>query len=782
MSTRNDVVIEQESDVMLPPDDLTTQPTTVEVSTEQTSPEKLFISIHPLVIGKDKETVKAHNDKWTPHERGFYTPEEFIQQVAIEGHAFSSVFDSNYRTGKNFLWNNVWFLDVDNERPDNALTLNEALAHPFVKNNSWLVYTSPNHQKEKVVGERTLPPADRYRIIFVAEEEDAARTKDEFELVVRGLMDIFPQADPSAKDAARFLYGTVNAADVRVVGSIFSKEALADCRSRGSKKHPRSGKNKTVHIVNGSGTVSKVDYAALGVVVNGTHAYERLVLGQPIEVSTGEHAHAALVSLAGLLKTKSVEREAARAHMLTVNKTLCVPPCPVPDIDQIVDSVYNNYENEQADNASPAIEEVNKTYALAKIGNGVVILDETDKESIRFLKVSAWQTFMANRMVVNSKETDDGGTRIVKKPLAQIWLQHSLRRQYENIVFKIGGDKPTEYNLWRGLSGPEAKEGQWPHIEYHLKEVICSNDPQTYPYLIQWLAHLLQKPQEKPGVAPVMRGKRGVGKGVFANNIVRELIGGRSFVGVEKPEHLAGRFNQHLAHALVVFADEAFFAGDHREQKAINNFITEPRILLEPKGIDVFEVDSYHRVIMASNEWHVVNAGKNERRFLLLDVSDKHMQDPKYFTPLVSAIGVELPAFRWYLEHLDLSDFDPRNAPKTKGLAEQVAFSGDCFERWMAEVRDRKKITLRMSNQFGDTEETIVDWDAKLLVGGKDAVYNAFRQFAQDQRDPRPMTNVQFGIRLLKKTLPNGEPWVVRGRRRTAIGLETTYVFNTGKK
>jgi len=525
---------------------------------------------------------------------------------------------------------------------------------------------------------------------------------------------------------------------------------------------------------------SAVDYTTLGF-LDSSKEYMRIIRHE--NILAGEGRHFAIMSMAGLLKEKGIDKETVRLHMHNVGLELMdIEPGTEDDahIDKCVDDVFDNYPDTPPKTKQETVEEVNQTYALAKIGNGVAILDETDNESVRFMRVSAWQTFMANRFVIEQKPTDNGGTKIIKKPVAQIWLQHEKRREYENVVFKIGS-KTTGYNLWRGFGGPPAVEGSWKWIEYHIKEIVCGNNPLTYEYQIQWLAHLIQKPWEKPGVAIVMRGLRGVGKGTFANDIVRPLVGNRSFIGVEKPEHLTGRFNQHLAHAVVVFADEAFFAGDIRSQKAINNFITEPRILLEPKGIDVFEVDSYHRVIMASNADWIINAGKNERRFLLLDISSKHMQDPKYFTPLVENIKIELPAFRYYLEHLDISQFDPRNAPKTQALQEQIAFSGDIFERWCQEVKDRRKITLRMSNTFGDTEEPIVDWDSDQLVGSKDAVYNSFRQFAQDQKDPRPISNVQFGIRLMKLQLPNGKPWVNKGRRRTTSGIEYTYEFNKGK-
>ena len=51
-------------------------------------------------------------------------------------------------------------------------------------------------------------------------------------------------------------------------------------------------------------------------------------------------------------------------------------------------------------------------------------------------------------------------------------------------------------------------------------------------------------------------------------------------------KHLVGHFNAHLQHCSVLFADEAFFAGDRSHESVLKGLITEETLLIEPKGVD----------------------------------------------------------------------------------------------------------------------------------------------------------------------------------------------------
>jgi phage/plasmid-associated DNA primase len=130
--------------------------------------------------------------------------------------------------------------------------------------------------------------------------------------------------------------------------------------------------------------------------------------------------------------------------------------------------------------------------------------------------------------------------------------------------------------------------------------------------------------------------------------------------------HLVGHFNAHLETAIVVFADEAFWAGDKQGEGTLKTLITSDTIRVERKGIDSKSARSHVYLIMASNSDWVVPASGDERRYLVLDVSSKRRQDHEYFAALErewQAGGRE--AFMHYLLHLDLSSFNVRKVPQS---------------------------------------------------------------------------------------------------------------------
>ena len=134
--------------------------------------------------------------------------------------------------------------------------------------------------------------------------------------------------------------------------------------------------------------------------------------------------------------------------------------------------------------------------------------------------------------------------------------------------------------------------------------------------------------------------------------------------------------NRHLQDCSVLFADEAFFAGDKVHGSVLKAIITEPTIMIEPKGVDAYVAKNCVHLIMASNSRWVVPAGADARRYFVLDVAATRMQDGTYFGDINRQMkngGAE--ALLHYLLSLDISDFDVRNVPKTDALADQKAIT-----------------------------------------------------------------------------------------------------------
>src|SRR5262249_56483455 len=134
------------------------------------------------------------------------------------------------------------------------------------------------------------------------------------------------------------------------------------------------------------------------------------------------------------------------------------------------------------------------------------------------------------------------------------------------------------------------------------------------------------------GVAVVLRGAEGVGKGVLARQFGR--LFGAHFRHVMQAKHLVGHFNAHLQQCSVLFADEAFFAGDRAHEGILKALITEETLLVEPKGIDTFVVrNALHLIMSSNNEW-VIPAGADARRFFVLDVASTYMRNLAYFAAI----------------------------------------------------------------------------------------------------------------------------------------------------
>jgi hypothetical protein len=180
----------------------------------------------------------------------------------------------------------------------------------------------------------------------------------------------------------------------------------------------------------------------------------------------------------------------------------------------------------------------------------------------------------------------------------------------------------------------------------------------------------------------ILRGDQGTGKGVMINAL--GSLFGRHYMHVSNSSHLVGNFNKHLRDCCLLFADEAFFAGDKKHEGVLKALITERYLAVEAKGVDIEPSPNFIHLMMASNSDWVVPVGMNERRFFVLDVKSHHMQDTKYFKKITDQFDHEggKQAFLHFLQSRDLRDYNHRNIPKTGALQQQKELSMLPEEAW----------------------------------------------------------------------------------------------------
>jgi hypothetical protein len=336
---------------------------------------------------------------------------------------------------------------------------------------------------------------------------------------------------------------------------------------------------------------------------------------------------------------------------------------------------------------SQSLETFNNRFCLVRVGKSAEIAEKpmSPGDPYAFLRLETFRTEQAP-----------------ERRLADQWLEWSGRDLRTSVCFRphVGPwdqHEAGELNLWTGLS-KTGVAGDWGLLRTWLWEDACHRNPLWFAFVMCWLADIVQDPGRKKGSALVLRSSaKGTGKSHLAN-VMERILGRYSSAGVTSPDQVTGKFNAVLAEKLLVVLEEAFFAGSHAAVSALKAIITSQTVMIERKGVDPIKSDNYCRVLIATNQnWAVHTDGTDERRYFVLDVSNRHAKDRSYWTPLVSQMETEagLLALLYDLERMRRPDFiDLRNPPQTPWLADQALHSLPGEARWLHHILTEELISF----------------------------------------------------------------------------------------
>jgi hypothetical protein len=398
--------------------------------------------------------------------------------------------------------------------------------------------------------------------------------------------------------------------------------------------------------------------------------------------------------------------------------------------------------------------ELNRTHFVTRNGGKTVVCREKynhalNRDMLEMSEFSDFKNFYVNETVTIGTKRDGSPVSI---PKGKAWLEHPDRRQYDDMLLTPEGDIEGVYNLWRGFT-VEPAPGTWKLMRKHIRDVICGGDKPLFRYVMRWLARMVQQPWTPGEVALVLQGKKGVGKGKFVNTLCR--LFGQNALSIYNAKHLTGNFNAHLEDCILLYVDEAFWAGDKTGENVLKGLITEPTIPIERKGFDLKPVRNQLHIIMSSNNDWVVPASMDERRYCVIKVSDSHQEDFPYFAAIDNELdNGGLAAMLYDLKMKDISNFNVRAVPKTEGLVEQKLQSLDTITEWWYQ----KLFSGELLPDKG--------WDtAPCAALHEDYVVSVQKLGSTIRR----ASATSFGI-WLKKALPKGWP---KKRRRSDWELGT---------
>lgn len=427
---------------------------------------------------------------------------------------------------------------------------------------------------------------------------------------------------------------------------------------------------------------------------------------------------------------QNVPYEEAEAVVTEANSN-CAPPLPVKEVQRTLASAYR-YE---VGTVPPEIVEMNKTHAAIKMGSNCYVLEEItcptfNRPDFELMSVKGFKDFYCNRYV----EIDGK-----KQRLGEAWFSHPNRRQYQGLTFNPRTTPQGYYNIWKGFA-VEPVVGDCSLYLKHIEENISNGDMAIYDYLIAWMAQVVQRPDELIGVAVVMRGSMGAGKGVFANEFGK--LFGQHYMLLNDSSQLVGKFNGHMKEKCLLFADEAFWAGDKAAEGKLKSMITEPTINIEMKGKDAFTIkNNLHMMFATNNDW-AAPAGPRERRFFIIDVGEMHLQDHVYFDAITRQMdngGRE--ALLHYLMNYDISGMNLRQYPQTAALREAKQLSFTPVQKFWHHVLETGSLHYSIEDGWGEG------------VVRTDYLYQEYQKFVQNMGIKHKATDVELGMQL-KNMLP----------------------------
>ncbi len=228
-----------------------------------------------------------------------------------------------------------------------------------------------------------------------------------------------------------------------------------------------------------------------------------------------------------------------------------------------------------------------------------------------------------------------------------------------------------------------------PYID-HIKYCYANGDNELFDYILSYIAYPLRN-NKKTKKCLILSGKEGAGK-----NSLFELIGnfiyGRSlYVELDSMDKALQKHNNIVAHKLLVVINEAKSIDGSKVSRDMfekfKDMVTNEYTTVEPKGIDAFDIENYVNYVITTNNDFVMPITSNDRRYIMVRVSDTHMGDVKYFNDFYKGFTQEVANILFtYLIGCQIKIVSIDNIPTTDIRLEAQELTKHQYEHFCNEI------------------------------------------------------------------------------------------------
>jgi len=252
-----------------------------------------------------------------------------------------------------------------------------------------------------------------------------------------------------------------------------------------------------------------------------------------------------------------------------------------------------------------------------------------------------------------------------------VWLSSEDRKNVDKIVFNpLNNHSINEFNIWRGFEIKNTNEYNLDNISdwlNHIRHIWADDDENTYEYILNWFAKILQTPHKKNNICLVLHSVEGVGKSIILD-MIGKIIGTKYYYSTSNLKHIIGDFNGDAEGKILVNLNETNWGGDKKMVGSFKEFITDSTIVINKKNKNSYTINNFSNTIITTNEDWIVNINNNDRRFNLRECKNVKY-DPSYYKQIAKTPLQEIANF---LYNRDITNYDSRVFEKSELHAEQI--------------------------------------------------------------------------------------------------------------
>tara|TARA_R110001632_G_scaffold9551_1_gene36555 strand:+ start:41 stop:2194 length:2154 start_codon:yes stop_codon:yes gene_type:complete len=293
--------------------------------------------------------------------------------------------------------------------------------------------------------------------------------------------------------------------------------------------------------------------------------------------------------------------------------------------------------------------------------------------------------------------------QINDKPFLNEWLKDENRRSYKKIEWcpNLELSNPQYFNSFKGFNYIAGEEINEEKVNIFLEHIylLTNYENEASNYLIKFIAHLFQKPEELPQTALLFKSYQGVGKDLLIE-ILTSILGEEIAHRDGKMENIVGTFNKSLENKLIIQLNEVSGKDGHFNKEILKDIITAEKLNIRKMRTDTELTKNYLRLFLFTNNLNPIDISSDDRRYLVFQTGKPKEKDYYKILARLTKDKEGLQSIFNYFMNIDISNWCPHiDRVETQSYKNMKKHNSNPFYEYLYEVMTNEKKYNIMENK-----------------------------------------------------------------------------------